>query len=1664
MRTVNQKRYLQQSPAATRRRANNGKPRRRTILEIEALETRVMPTIVTIGAGKDNTLIESPTGSLSNGAGQFFFAGKTAQQSNALRRGVIAFDIAANVPAGATINSVSLRLNMSKTLPGSQTVELRRLTGNWGEGTSDAGGNEGAGAPATTNDATWIHRFFNTSTWTAAGGDFVATVSASVSVGDVAAYTWGSTAQMVADVQGWLNSPANNFGWIVLGNEAAASSAKRFDTKENLMAANRPALTIDYTAAGVAPNITSGNATTFTVGAAGTFNVTATGTPTPTLSSTGTLPTGVTFNAGTGVLGGTPAAGTGGTYPITFAASNGVPPNAIQNFTLTVNQAPAITSGNNTAFTVGTAGSFTVTATGFPAPTLSMTGALPTGVTFNTGTGALSGTPAAGTGGTYPIMFTASNGVAPNATQNFTFTVNQAPAITSANNDTFAVGAADSFTVTTTGFPAPTLSVTGALPSGVTFNTGTGALSGTPAAGTGGTYPIMFTASNGVAPNATQNFTLTVNQAPAITSVNSTTFTVGAAGNFTVTATGFPAPTLSQSGALPTGLTFNVNTGVLSGTPEANTGGSYPIMFMAANGVGSNATQNFTLTVNQAPAITSNNNMTFTVGAAGTFTVTATGFPAPALSVSGNLPAGVTFNTDTGVLSGTPAAGTGGSYPLTFTAANGVSPNATQNFTLTINQAPSITSAASVIFAPGILNSFTVTATGFPTPTLSATGALPGGVSFNSSTGVLSGTPAAGTDGNYPITFTAANGVGADANQNFTLTVDQSAAPPAITSANNTTFTVGAAGTFTVTATGNPTPTLGQTGSLPTGVTFDAGTGVLGGTPAAGTGGSYPITFTAANGVGTNATQNFTLTINQAPAITSANNTTFTVGTAGTFTVTATGFPAPSLSVTGALPGGVTFNTGTGELGGTPAAGTSGTYPITFTASNGVAPNATQNFTLTVNQAPAITSANSTTFTVGAAGSFNVTATGFPAPILNQTGALPAGVTFNTNTGVLSGTPDVGTGGTYPLTFTASNGVAPNATQNFTLTVNQAPAITSANNTTFTVGVAGTFTVTATGFPAPALSDSGTLPAGVSFNPGTGALSGTPAQGTGGTYPLTFTASNGVAPNATQNFTLTVNQPVVPPVVTSFTPISGPPGVLVTITGTGFTNANAVTFGGVSAGNFTVKSATQIAVVVPAGAATGLIGVSTPAGTAASSTSFSVTAIKTAFATGSAGQFPSGIAVGDFDGDGKLDTATANYAPRLPLGGGTYTTGDTVSVLFGTGTGAFTGTTLTLPLPTGTSPFGIATGKFVDGSNNVSIVTGNFTGQSASVFLGNGNGTFQAPLMLPAKDAANGLHKIVQVAVGDLNGDNRQDIVAASGDGTYTVFLGNGNGTFNPLPSRSALTPIFGIAIANIDSGSGPKPSLIAAAFAAWKVAVLPGNGDGTFKGPIFTNVGSGTSAQTGEFLGVGDFNGDGKTDVAVSNKDTNNVSILLGNGNGAFGAATTLAVGTTPLGISVSDINKDGALDVAVANLNSNSISVLLGNGNGSFGPAQSFGSAQQPIAIAAGDFNPTEGALDLVFTNFVGFQQDKVTIAKNNAAAPPIINSFTPLSGSIGSPVVIMGANFFGVTAITFNGVPANNFAVNSPTQITVFVPTGASSGLIRVTAAGGIGVSAEPFTVAP
>ena len=200
---------------------------------------------VTLGASRDNTLYFDNGGALSNGAGDYFFAGLTG--GGLSRRGLLAFDVAGALPAGATIDSAELTLEMSRTNSGPQTVQLRRVLSDWGEGASDASGEEGGGAPSAPGDATWLHTFFPSDFWLSAGGDFDFTASASQSIDQIGTYTWGSTPELVADVQGWLDDPATNFGWLLLGNELAAGTAKRFNSRENSLPASGPELTIEFT-------------------------------------------------------------------------------------------------------------------------------------------------------------------------------------------------------------------------------------------------------------------------------------------------------------------------------------------------------------------------------------------------------------------------------------------------------------------------------------------------------------------------------------------------------------------------------------------------------------------------------------------------------------------------------------------------------------------------------------------------------------------------------------------------------------------------------------------------------------------------------------------------------------------------------------------------------------------------------------------------------------------------------------------------------------------------------------------------------------------------------------------------------------------------------------------------------------------------------------------------------------------------------------------------------------------------------------------------------------------------------------------------------------------------------------------------------------------------
>ena len=515
---------------------------------------------------------------------------------------------------------------------------------------------------------------------------------------------------------------------------------------------------------------------------------------------------------------------------------------------------------------------------------------------------------------------------------------------------------------------------------------------------TAGTYvaSLTVTDNSGVTDPSPPTRTVTVTaaqSAPAITSANNAAFTVGTAGSFTVTTTGSPTPSLTETGALPSPVTFKDNgngTATLSGTPAAGTAGSYPITIKASNGVGTAASQSFTLTVNGS-------------GGGGNFAYVAG-------SVTGVNNWGSTSGTTVSVaLHQSPKAG-----DLLLCAANWQSNTATASMSDPNNgtwkpigsaKAGIATNAAfsgQMFYVPSAVSAST-------TVTLTVSSAV-AFRAFECAEYSYSGTIS--FDGTPQYSTTPASG--------------GIATISGLTTSNSNDLVFAAClGVTTTCTTGS-----GYTG-LDDNNTFDVTSGSFGNSfvglngqmiqyKIAATAGAQSSTF----GTG-NANDDVTLglvamtasQVNQAPTITSANSTTFTVGTDASFTVTTTGNPTPSLSETGALPSGVTFKdngNGTGTLTETPAAGTPGTYPITFTASNGVGTAASQSFTLTISSggtAPVITSANSTKFTVSTAGSFTVTTTGSPTPSLTETGALPSLVTFKDNgngTATLSGTPAAG--------------------------------------------------------------------------------------------------------------------------------------------------------------------------------------------------------------------------------------------------------------------------------------------------------------------------------------------------------------------------------------------------------------------------------------------------------------------------------------------------------------------------------------------------------------------------------------------------------------------------------------------------------------------------------
>jgi hypothetical protein len=403
----------------------------------------------------------------------------------------------------------------------------------------------------------------------------------------------------------------------------------------------------------------------------------------------------------------------------------------------------------------------------------------------------------------------------------------------------------------------------------------------------------------------------------------------------------------------------------------------------------------------------------------------------------------------------------------------------------------------------------------------------------------------------------------------------------------------------------------------------------------------------------------------------------------------------------------------------------------------------------------------------------------------------------------------------------------------------------------------------------------------------------------------------------------------------------------------------------------------------------------------------------------SGGQSAMSAAVADINGDGKPDLVVLN-ACSSSVG---CSDGEQIGVLLGDGDGTFQ-PALTYGSGGTSSGLGSLAIADVNGDGKADVVVTNACGKdsnctagSLSVLLGNGDGTFQ-----PAVTYGSGGYLDVSVAVADVNGDNKPDLLVADncadntcgGDGLVGVLLGNGDGSFQPVMTLSSGGKIAEwVAVADVN-GDG-KPDLLVANgcnsnCSEGTVGILVGNGDGSFQ-PAVAYSSGGKSARS---IAVADVNGDRKPDLLVANYCVTEstcsgggpgaVGVLLGNGDGTFRPAATYSSGADDANsIVVADVNGDGNPDLLVINqcadlinCTSGAVGVLLGGGDGTFQQPATFGSggySAQSIAVA--DVNG-DGNSDLLVTNFsidffhLGTGAISVLLNDSAETTPPVITLF--------------------------------------------------------------------------
>jgi len=340
-------------------------------------------------------------------------------------------------------------------------------------------------------------------------------------------------------------------------------------------------------------------------------------------------------------------------------------------------------------------------------------------------------------------------------------------------------------------------------------------------------------------------------------------------------------------------------------------------------------------------------------------------------------------------------------------------------------------------------------------------------------------------------------------------------------------------------------------------------------------------------------------------------------------------------------------------------------------------------------------------------------------------------------------------------------------------------------------------------------------------------------------------------------------------------------------------------------------------------------------------------AIGSPFAVGTNPQF---LAVGDFNGDGKPDL----IAPSNPSNAGAG-----VTVLLNNGSGGFSPAAAG-PFALGISALAIAVADF-DGDGILDLAIPDRLNNNISIWLGDGAGGFRDA---GGRFATGGTPW--GVAVADFNADGKPDLAVANlGSNSVTVLLGDGAGGFLS-PGRTLAVGSQPLGVATGDFNGDGLPDLAVTNSGDNSVSVLLGDGAGGFTQAAGQLP---STALYPAFLVVADFNGDGNQDLAIANSGATSVTVVLGDGHGGFIPApeSPFAVGISPFSLAVGDFNGDGKPDLAVANsLSSNSVTVLLGDGNGGFtqSPQSPFAVGASPYVVVVGDFNG-DGRLDLAAAN---------------------------------------------------------------------------------------------------